>query len=69
MLADAGIEAGDVALPGGFGSAGTRRAILLRTDLDASVADGDPRFAFALPSGSYATVLLREFTKRGPLDL
>jgi len=69
VLADAGIEPGDFALPGEFDSAGTRRAILLRTDLDASVADGDPRFAFALPSGSYATVLLREFTKRGPLDL
>ncbi|ELZ44445.1 tRNA pseudouridine synthase D [Halorubrum coriense DSM 10284] len=69
VLADAGVEPGDFALPGEFDSAGTRRAILLRTDLDASFADGDPRFAFALPSGSYATVLLREFTKRGPLDL
>lgn len=69
VLADAGIESGDFALPGDFDSEGTRRAILLRTDLDASFADGDPRFAFALPSGSYATVLLREFTKRGPLDL
>ncbi|MDB2273671.1 tRNA pseudouridine(13) synthase TruD [Halorubrum ezzemoulense] len=69
VLADAGIEPGDFDLPGEFDSAGTRRAILLRTDLDASFADGDPRFAFALPSGSYATVLLREFTKRGPLAL
>jgi tRNA pseudouridine13 synthase len=69
VLADAGIEPGDFALPGEFDSAGTRRAILLRTDLDVSFADGDPRFAFALPSGSYATVLLREFTKSGPLDL
>ncbi|ELZ47974.1 tRNA pseudouridine synthase D [Halorubrum californiense DSM 19288] len=69
VLADAGIEPGDFALPGEFDSRGTRRAILLRTDLDVSVAGGDPRFAFALPSGSYATVLLREFTKCGPLDL
>ncbi|MFC7323881.1 tRNA pseudouridine(13) synthase TruD [Halorubrum rutilum] len=69
VLADAGIEPGDFALPGEFDSAGTRRAILLRTDLDATVDGGDPRFAFALPSGSYATVLLREFLKRGPLDL
>ena len=69
VLADAGIEPGDFALPGEFDSKGTRRAILLRTDLDVTFADGDPRFAFALPSGSYATVLLREFTKRGPLDL
>ena len=69
VLADAGIEPDDFALPGDFDSKGTRRALLLRTDLDASFADGDPRFEFALPSGSYATVLLREFTKRGPLDL
>jgi len=69
VLADAGIEPGDFALPGEFDSAGTRRAILLRTDLDATVDGGDPRFAFALPSGSYATVLLRELLKRGPLDL
>ena len=69
VLADAGIEPGDFDLPGEFDSKGTRRAVLLRTDLDVSFAGGDPRFAFALPSGSYATVLLREFTKRGPLDL
>jgi len=69
VLADAGIEPGDFALPGEFDSSGTRRAILLRTDLDVTFEDGDPRFAFALPSGSYATVLLREFTKSGPLDL
>jgi len=69
VLADAGIEPGDFALPGEFDSKGARRAVLLRTDLDASIEDGDPRFGFALPSGSYATVLLREFTKSGPLDL
>jgi len=69
VLADAGVEPGDFALPGEFDSAGTRRAVLLRTDLDVSFANGDPRFDFALPSGSYATVMLREFTKRGPLDL
>ncbi|MFO8114531.1 MAG: tRNA pseudouridine(13) synthase TruD [Halorubrum sp.] len=69
VLADAGIEPGDFALPGEFDSSGTRRAILLRTDLDVSFDDGDPRFGFALPSGSYATVLLREFTKSGPVDL
>ncbi|WP_435094343.1 tRNA pseudouridine(13) synthase TruD [Halorubrum sp. N11] len=69
VLADAGIEPGDFALPGEFDSSGTRRAILLRSDLDVTFDEGDPRFAFALPSGSYATVLLREFTKSGPLDL
>jgi tRNA pseudouridine13 synthase len=69
VLADAGVEPGDFALPGEFDSKGTRRAVLLRTDLDVTFEGGDPRFAFALPSGSYATVLLREFTKSGPLDL
>ncbi|WP_423996580.1 tRNA pseudouridine(13) synthase TruD [Halorubrum trapanicum] len=69
VLADAGIEPADFALPGEFDSKGTRRAVLLRTDLDVTFEGGDPRFAFALPSGSYATVLLREFTKRGPLVL
>ena len=69
VLDDAGIEPADFALPGDFDSSGTRRAILLRTDLDVAFDDGDPRFEFALPSGSYATVLLREFSKSGPLDL
>ena len=68
VLDDAGIEPSDFALPDEFDSAGTRRAILLRSDLDVTVDGGDPRFGFALPSGSYATVLLREFTKSGPLD-
>ncbi|SNR54039.1 tRNA pseudouridine(13) synthase TruD [Halorubrum vacuolatum] len=69
VLEDAGIEPADFELPDEFGSTGTRRAILLRTDLEATVEDGDPRFAFALPSGSYATVVLREFLKSGPLEL
>ncbi|QKG91904.1 tRNA pseudouridine(13) synthase TruD [Halorubrum salinarum] len=69
VLADAGVEPGNFSLPGEFDSNGTRRAVLLRTDLDVTFEGGDPRFAFALPSGSYATALLREFTKRGPLDL
>ena len=67
ILDEAGIDPTDFDLPGEFDSSGTRRAVLLRTDLDIRVDDGDPRFAFALPSGSYATVLLREFTKTDPL--
>ena len=69
VLDAVGIEPDDFALPGEFDSSGTRRAIALRTDLDVTFDGGDPRFAFALPSGSYATVLLREFSKSGPLDL
>ncbi|MFA9515615.1 tRNA pseudouridine(13) synthase TruD [Halopenitus sp. H-Gu1] len=65
VLAEAGIAPDDFALPDEFDSSGTRRAILARTELS---IDDDLRFGFALPSGSYATVLLREFTKNGPLD-
>jgi tRNA pseudouridine13 synthase len=63
------LEAFDVAreafdLPGEFHSTGTRRAALLRTDLDVGT---DPlTFSFALPKGSYATVVLREFLKADP---
>ncbi|SEH39344.1 tRNA pseudouridine13 synthase [Halopenitus malekzadehii] len=66
VLAEAGIEPADFSLPGEFDSTGTRRAILVTTDLSVSE---DLEFAFALPSGSYATVLLREFLKSGPVDL
>jgi len=66
VLDEAGIEPADFDLPGDFGSTGTRRAILLRTDVK---IDDELWFEFALPSGSYATVLLREFLKGGPLDL
>ncbi|MFC5135768.1 MULTISPECIES: tRNA pseudouridine(13) synthase TruD [Haloferacaceae] len=68
VLDDAGIEPADFALPGEFDSTGTRRAIQVRTDLEVTFEAGDPTFAFALPSGSYATVLLREFTKVDPLE-
>jgi tRNA pseudouridine13 synthase len=67
VLADLELEPEDFDLPGSFRSAGTRRAVLVRTDLD---VESDPlTFRFALPHGSYATVLLREYLKAGPLDL
>ena len=65
VLADAGIEPSDFELPGEFTSSGTRRAILVRTDL--AVDPDELTFSFALPSGSYATAVLREYQKRGPL--
>jgi tRNA pseudouridine13 synthase len=67
ILDDLDLEPSDFALPGNFESTGTRRALLVRTDLAVDAADR--RFEFALPSGSYATALLREYLQSGPLDL
>jgi len=67
VLDDLDLAPGDFDLPGDWSSEGTRRAILLRPNLTIS---HDPlTFEFALPSGSYATVVLREFLKSSPLDL
>ncbi|WP_324663231.1 tRNA pseudouridine(13) synthase TruD [Haloarcula sediminis] len=66
VLDDVGLEPGDFDLPGEFDSSGTRRAVQVRTDLGVR-RDGDAlTFEFALPKGSYATVLLREFRKNDP---
>ncbi|WP_136687166.1 tRNA pseudouridine(13) synthase TruD [Halorhabdus amylolytica] len=64
---DLGISPTDFDLPGEFHSEGTRRAILLRTEL--SVEREPLTLSFALPKGSYATVVLREITKSDPADL
>ncbi|RXK48569.1 tRNA pseudouridine(13) synthase TruD [Halorientalis pallida] len=67
VLDEVGIEPADFDLPGEFHSTGTRRAVLVRTDLE---VERDPlSFSFALPKGSYATVLLREYLKVDPGDL
>ncbi|MBC2710578.1 MAG: tRNA pseudouridine(13) synthase TruD [Desulfosarcina sp.] len=48
-----------------FRSPGSRRqAILSLTDLEISEVDGGLRFTFTLPSGAYATTVLREFTRQ-----
>jgi tRNA pseudouridine13 synthase len=67
VLDEAGITPGDFDLPGEFHSAGTRRALLVRTDL--TTVRQPLSFEFALPRGSYATVLLREYLKRDPAAL
>ncbi|WP_336034900.1 tRNA pseudouridine(13) synthase TruD [Halobacterium yunchengense] len=67
VLAELDLEPGDFDLPGDWASEGTRRAVLLRPGVDVS---HDPlTFEFALPSGSYATVVLREYLKTSPLAL
>ncbi|WP_424019848.1 tRNA pseudouridine(13) synthase TruD [Halorientalis pallida] len=67
VLDDVGIGPADFDLPGEFHSTGTRRAVLVRTELE---TERDPlSFSFALPKGSYATVLLREYLKVDPADL
>jgi len=67
VLDDLGLEPSDFDLPGEFHSTGTRRAILLRTDL---TLETDPlTLSFALPKGSYATVVSREYLKVDPVDL
>jgi len=59
-----GVSPGDFGLPGEFHSAGTRRAITVSTELEHS---REPlALAFALPRGSYATVVLREYLKASP---
>ncbi|QGX95344.1 tRNA pseudouridine(13) synthase TruD [Haloplanus rallus] len=57
----------DFDLPGNFDSSGTRRAVLVGTDLS---VERDPlTLSFSLPRGSYATAVLREFLKVDPRDL
>ena len=67
VLAEVGIEPADFDLPGEFHSTGTRRAVLVTTNME---IDGDPlTFDFSLPKGSYATVLLREYLKVPPAEM
>ncbi|HET7325242.1 MAG TPA: tRNA pseudouridine(13) synthase TruD [Halococcus sp.] len=67
VLDEEGINPADFDLPGEFHSTGTRRAILLRTEL--TVGRDPLTFDFRLPKGSYATVLLREYLKANPIEL
>jgi len=61
VLDEAAIEPGAFDLPGAFHATGTRRAVLVRTEL---AVEREPlTFAFRLPSGAYATTLLREYLK------
>ncbi|WP_255197327.1 tRNA pseudouridine(13) synthase TruD [Halorarius litoreus] len=67
VLDDMDLAPEDFDLPGAFHSTGTRRAILVRTEM--GVARNPLTFSFALPKGSYATTILREYLKTAPTDL
>jgi tRNA pseudouridine13 synthase len=67
VLSDLDLAPSDFDLPGNFESTGTRRAILVGTDLD--IARDPLTLSFSLPRGSYATAVLREFLKVDPRDL
>lgn len=74
VLDDLDLEPGDFDRPGEFDSSGTRRAIQITTPLDVERVDDAAdetalEFSFALPSGSYATTVLREYCKVDPLQL
>lgn len=64
---DLGLEPALFDLPGNFESTGTRRAILVDTEM--AVSHDPLTFEFALPSGCYATTVLREYLKTDPTDL
>ena len=67
VLDEAGLEPSAFDLPEPYGSTGTRRSIVVHPDL---AVDDDPlQFSFALPSGSYATVVMREYLKGHPETL
>ncbi|MFW5928844.1 MAG: tRNA pseudouridine(13) synthase TruD [Halobacteriota archaeon] len=63
VLEDLGLEARDFDRDDEYGSRGSRRPIALDVDVERLVEDDVARFEFALPSGSYATVVLREYLK------
>ncbi|MFB6105511.1 MAG: tRNA pseudouridine(13) synthase TruD [Halobacteriaceae archaeon] len=67
VLDEVGLAPADFELPGEFHSTGTRRAVLLR--VDPTVTRDPLTLSFALPKGSYATVLCREYLKVSPLAL
>ncbi|MFC6874423.1 tRNA pseudouridine(13) synthase TruD [Halobellus marinus] len=71
VLDDLGLAPDDFDLPGEFHSTGTRRAVLLRTRVDVECEPTEDAYelGFSLPSGSYATVLLREYLKTSPTEL
>lgn len=66
VLDEMGIAKSDFAGSEPYDSTGTRRAILVTTSVTIDVLDTGVDFEFALPKGSYATVLLREYLQARP---
>ncbi|MFT4892151.1 MAG: tRNA pseudouridine13 synthase [Halobacteriales archaeon] len=67
VLDDVDLDPSDFDLPDPFGSTGDRRGLAVSTRL---AVERDPvTFSFALPKGSYATVLLREYLKTAPTEM
>jgi tRNA pseudouridine13 synthase len=62
LLADEGVGPADLARGGGEAE-GTRRAARLRVEVEVLPAEEGYLARFALPKGSYATVVMRELTK------
>jgi len=72
VLHELDIQREDFDLPGDWSSSGTRRAIMVTTDLDVTQESSNAEaltFGFTLPKGSYATVFLREYLKVSPLEM
>lgn len=67
ILRETGIDPADFDLPEPYDSSGTRRSVLVGTDV--RVTEDPLTFEFSLPSGSYATVLMREYLKTDPAAL
>ena len=64
VLDERDLSPADFDLPEPYGSTGTRRAAICRTEL--SVETEPLTLSFSLPKGSYATVVAREFLKTDP---
>ena len=61
------IDTRSFALPDDWASEGTRRAIFL--PVEPEITQDPLQFSFALPKGSYATVVMREYLKTPPVEL
>jgi tRNA pseudouridine13 synthase len=69
ILADAGVEPEDFDLPEPYHSTGTLRPLAVHVTLQLTIDEpqGGYTLRFALPSGSYATAVTREFIGQGEL--